>query len=376
MCCLLVPLVVVSALSTVYGNSQAGVAIAKAAAPWLKELGRRAAEAAFAGAIEGTASAIVHEMLVTDKANAQPVSPPPKQPPQVTGPPPSISFTKNQTLEEILKSAPPLKALPVEATAARPPSVDQLLRDFRLPSQATRPAAPSGSQPQIELHPVEAFRRGYAAEFGSGRSRNPVEAEQFYRQAARQGHVFAQYSLAQLYHFGDTGVSRNDTESLRWLRAAAERGLPAAQTQLAYAYDVGEGVPPDARAAAFWYSHAAQQGDPYAQYAMAQIYYFGGVVPPNRLLEFDWLNLAVDQGHPPALAAMHWMLDAEYDEARRGNPGAQYFFGRAYEIGVRALLPQDYVAAASWYDIAARNGNRNAQLALNRLCDTGSIRCW
>jgi TPR repeat protein len=58
-----------------------------------------------------------------------------------------------------------------------------------------------------------------------------VEAMLWYTEAAYQGHLRAQYSLAEMYYYG-RGVVQNDTEALRWFKKAAEQGFAEAQYAL------------------------------------------------------------------------------------------------------------------------------------------------
>ncbi len=58
---------------------------------------------------------------------------------------------------------------------------------------------------------------------GEGVSQNYIGAVSWYRRAAEQGYVEAQFSLGVMYGMG-FGVSRNPNESLKWYRKAAEQG--------------------------------------------------------------------------------------------------------------------------------------------------------
>ena len=53
------------------------------------------------------------------------------------------------------------------------------------------------------------------------------EAARWFRKAAEQGNVIAQFNLGELYFYG-WGVDQNDTEAARWYRKAAEQGYELA----------------------------------------------------------------------------------------------------------------------------------------------------
>lgn len=80
-------------------------------------------------------------------------------------------------------------------------------------------------------------------------------------EAAEQGNVFAQYSLAVMYHNGK-GVPQDYKAAVKWYRKAAEQGYAFAQLNLGVMYYKGQGVPQDYKAAYAWFNIAAAQGDP------------------------------------------------------------------------------------------------------------------
>ena len=65
------------------------------------------------------------------------------------------------------------------------------------------------------------------------------------------------------YHYatGD-GVPVDEKEAVRWFRLAADQRDVFAQYNLAFAYANGRGVPTDQSEAAHWYQLAAEQGMP------------------------------------------------------------------------------------------------------------------
>jgi len=82
----------------------------------------------------------------------------------------------------------------------------------------------------------------------------------WFRKAAEQGHVSAQYNLGIMYNEG-TGVPQNYAEAVKWHRKAAEQGSAGAQVNLGYMYDNSYGVPENNVEALKWYSLAKALGN-------------------------------------------------------------------------------------------------------------------
>ena len=82
----------------------------------------------------------------------------------------------------------------------------------------------------------------------------------WYRLAAEQGGVSAQYNLGVMYDNGD-GVPQDYKEAVKWYRLAAEQGDAKAQNNLGFMYQIGQGVLQDNAIAHMWYNIAAANGD-------------------------------------------------------------------------------------------------------------------
>jgi TPR repeat protein len=89
------------------------------------------------------------------------------------------------------------------------------------------------------------YRQGHGAE------QDYAEAAVWYRKAADQGNVDAQFSLGGAYYAGN-GVPQDYAEALLWFRKAAQQGDVKAQCYLAYMYWEGQGVPRDCVQAHMW----------------------------------------------------------------------------------------------------------------------------
>ena len=127
-------------------------------------------------------------------------------------------------------------------------------------------------------------------------AQDDVEAVKWYRKAAEQGNVSAQWMLGRMYAKGE-GVVENDAEAVKWYRKAAEQGLEIAQFNLARTYDTGQGVAEDDAEAVKWYRKAAEQGNVSAQWMLGHFYRDGEGVVQNYVFAHMWANLARAQGN-------------------------------------------------------------------------------
>jgi TPR repeat protein len=89
---------------------------------------------------------------------------------------------------------------------------------------------------------------------------NYEEAAKWYRRAAGQRNVAAQYHFAVLCENGQ-GVPQDYLEAAKWYLQAAGRGNIPAKERLGTLYENGLGVPQDSIRAYAWFHIAAAQGD-------------------------------------------------------------------------------------------------------------------
>lgn len=125
------------------------------------------------------------------------------------------------------------------------------------------------------------YMLGLIYDRGLGIGSDPVEAMKWYRVAAKQGHVLAQYRLGLMHSNGFDAATRARSnavrvggaaatpsqrlgigyvEALKWFTLAAQQGLPQAQYSLGLMYATGSGIPEDFVAAHFWWTVAVQSG--------------------------------------------------------------------------------------------------------------------
>jgi TPR repeat protein len=127
---------------------------------------------------------------------------------------------------------------------------------------------------------------------GQGVLQDYSEALRWYLKAANQGDAASQYHLSVMYGDGK-GVPQNLAESVKWLRKAAAGGDAAAQDGLGILYATGDsGVDQDFYQAAKWYRKAADRGNQHAQNSLGAMYARGEGVPQDYVYAYVWYDLA------------------------------------------------------------------------------------
>ena len=151
------------------------------------------------------------------------------------------------------------------------------------------------------------YQFGEMYEKGKKVRRNENTARQWYRLAAEQGHVSAQFSLGLLMQ------DKNVAESLKWLLEADLRGHNSAALYLGRIY-AGGGVEilKDVKTAVKWFLKAADPARGYhpsaeAQLELGHIYRKGDGVPKDEAEAIKWYRRAANQGHSIAESWLHGM---------------------------------------------------------------------
>ncbi|MEO7146123.1 MAG: tetratricopeptide repeat protein, partial [Bryobacteraceae bacterium] len=164
----------------------------------------------------------------------------------------------------------------------------------------------------------------------------------------------AQTILATIHFVGGAGVMKDNAEAAKWFQMAAERGDPDAQRNLAQMYYDGIGIPQDYGTAAEWCRGAADQGHSIGQAMLGEMYYVGQGVSRNYPEAVKWLTAAAEQHQLQAQTKLGLMLAAGGDI---DNPSPEQ------------NVPQDYVSAYVWLDLAAIAGEARAKEDRDRLLD-------
>ena len=142
------------------------------------------------------------------------------------------------------------------------------------------------------------FEDGFAAsEAGDYKT-----AFSFYKKAAEQGELAAQFNVGLYYDVGK-GVTQDDAETVRWYKLAAAQGKSIAQHNLGAMYANGKGVLQDYAEAVRWCKLAAVRGNADAQFNLSQNYATGQGVLQDDLQAHMWMNLVAVSGDKGAQKA-------------------------------------------------------------------------
>lgn len=139
-------------------------------------------------------------------------------------------------------------ALPGCIDPPKSPHVD--VHDLVSELEKAKPLAEQGSaedQYQLGVRYEQAFPRDHR------------EAVVWYRMAAQQQHMGAQYRLCVLSDKG-RGIAQDYQEALRWCRLASDQGHGQAMFSIGQHYANGQGVLKDVVQAHQWYNLAAAHG--------------------------------------------------------------------------------------------------------------------
>lgn len=223
------------------------------------------------------------------------------------------------------------------------------------------------------------FKLAYMFDQGLGGPIDVISAEKWYRSAAEQGQVGAQYLLGQLYQLGRIGDQPDYKEAKKWYSKAQSTYAPAA-VALGFVYDT---VDDDYQQALTSYQQAADKQDPIGQFDLGLIYEKG----KGRTVDFakakELYQQAADKGHTQAMVQLAGLyfngsLGARDEQealvwykkaAELGDRDALYQLGLLAETGVAIKL--DFPEAIRYYQQASDKGNAKAMLALARIYQYG-----
>lgn len=153
-----------------------------------------------------------------------------------------------------------------------------------------------------------------------------------------------------LYETGLELMDAGDEAGLTSLIEAANLGYAPAQLKLVGLYQTGEaGVPQNEVESRLWARRAAEGGDPRGMHAYGMYLYDGVGGDRSRAEALNWLTRAADRG----------LIDSQFNAAK------------IYESGDEGIVA-DPVKALTWYMIAAKGGDAQAEAAVARLAPTVS----
>lgn len=127
------------------------------------------------------------------------------------------------------------------------------------------------------------------------------------------------YNLGVMYFKGE-GVKADRLKGLEFFKKAADQGHMNAQFILGTLYDKGEDVLQDRAVAAKWYRKAAEQGHAQAQFNMGLMYTNGEGVEKDRKQAVPWLKKAARQGHKGAVKLLG-VMGEEVPKAAKPKAG-------------------------------------------------------
>jgi len=187
------------------------------------------------------------------------------------------------------------------------------------------------------------YQVGLAYETGANVTMDEAEAARWFRQAALQGNVEAQYHLARLVSRGTKGLKQDYPTALKLYQDAAAKGFAPAMDALGQAYQQGRGTEVDLTKAAEWYQKAADQKLADAQNNLGMLYLEGKGVARDLNKAFTLFQAAAEQRDP-------WGLNN---------------LGGMYEMGWGTTA--DKTKALDLYQQALAAGNDKAQANIERL---------
>jgi len=155
----------------------------------------------------------------------------------------------------------------------------------------------------LGLNAPQLFSRGMNALLGSPASRNDVIALDSFHRAAELGYASAQVVLGYLYQTGRI-VTPEPMQAFDWYKQAAGQDDPLAEWLVGYMIYTGAVPPRDLNEASIWFQKAAGHNDPFGEYLLGRVKldrkdYAGAAV---------WLQKAALQGLPQAQQQLGLLL--------------------------------------------------------------------
>jgi hypothetical protein len=118
---------------------------------------------------------------------------------------------------------------------------------------------------------------------------------------ADKGRAWAQSRLGMIYEGGNCGVKQSYEEAVSWYRKAAYQGDVSAQYYLGGCYIEGDGVVQSYEEAARWFKKAANQGYAGSQFNLAVCFNNGDGVGQSGTEAIRLFRLSAAQGYQPAI---------------------------------------------------------------------------
>jgi hypothetical protein len=138
---------------------------------------------------------------------------------------------------------------------------------------------------------VAQFGLGMMYVRGEGVPKDADKFQELIRKAAEKGLADAQCEVGRWYSVGDFGVTKSDAQAVEWWKKAAEQENLFAQYFLGTAYEYGNGVPQDHFRAMQWFGASAAQGFSLSQCSLGSLYGDAKSAYADSVLAYAWSNL-------------------------------------------------------------------------------------
>ena len=189
------------------------------------------------------------------------------------------------------------------------------------------------------------------------------------KEAARLGNVEAMFDLGILYEDGAKNVVKSHfAEAIRYYKKAAELDHVGAAVRLGDIYHYGGlGIEQNLSRAWDYYDIAVKAGDSLGRAGRRDVEFAIVAAAEDAVVDAEVAQMVADADsiRKDKLADLH-------DEARYGDPEANYYLGSLYASGT-ADLKQDEIEAAYYYRQAAAKGHAKANFSLGDIYESGVL---
>jgi TPR repeat protein len=194
-------------------------------------------------------------------------------------------------------------------------------------------------------HMKAQFHLGLLYEMGLGVPKDYTEAAKWYRKAAVQGDIGSMKKLEEMRRKGLTTSSKQPAIPPQW---GGSTYAPESQHEIGIMYFKGIGVQKNYSTAADWFRKSANQGYYKAQHDLALMLNEGRGISQNDTEAYKLFHSAANQGYGPS----------------------QYQLGKMFSHEKSKGIPQRFILAYMWFEIAAANGVEKAKEKQNELSET------
>ncbi|ETV75720.1 hypothetical protein, variant 1 [Aphanomyces astaci] len=235
-----------------------------------------------------------------------------------------------------------------------------------------RPTSDHGRRARRETRcvPDSMYLFGLMQFYGHGVTQDKDAAIRFFRKAAADRHVDAQFALGLLYHNGADGVRQDDAMAYSFLKPSADRGHADSQWLLGTMLRDGRSLPfstTESASLAFeLIQESASQGNPHGQFHLGVYYEYGRHNVPQNLTTAAQLYAVAAAQHVPDAAfylglmyaygrgvaqSLETALEHFNTAAALHHGPAMYYLGLMHVHGDGGV-PVDYTRGLYWFDKA------------------------